>query len=457
MGILALMTYIGNLCMKYEIKRGTVHIGCDGKGALDAIINKYEIVKSSRKHFDIISSIHRLIDFLPINWTFRHIKAHQDDIKSYDELTRWEQLNVEADTLAKEHMKEMISEDNWMNERPTLLPMETCIITWTDSQGRSHRISSNLTKVLNDKLGCTQLREYWKKKGKFTPYTERMIDWDSHHKSHNNLPTGRNRWLSKWLTGFCGIGVILQLYKHQDHTRCPRCQQREGSVAHVIQCPALSATNLWLKSIEDLRKWMKENEGNSTLCDMICNNLKAWQKQALYPPGQTPDTILAQALKEQDRIGWQSFLEGYWSTQWRVKQQEHLETINSRKSATLWISRAQRKIWEIAWQMWMHRNEILHNNGTTIHSHEMTALNGEIIKEMMTGQDSLSNRFANLFKSNIQKRLAESFHLKRLWLTSVWTARDNQNTRASESRNTDASMFYNRWKKKRKRELDEGN
>ena len=107
--------------------------------------------------------------------------------------------------------------------------------------------------------------------------------------------------------------------------------------------------------------------------------------------------------------------------------------------------------------MWMHRNEILHNNGTTIHSHEMTALNGEIIKEMMTGQDSLSNRFANLFKSNIQKRLAESFHLKRLWLTSVWTARDNQNARASESRNTDASMFYNRWKKKRKRELDEGN
>ena len=88
MGILALMTYIGNVCMKYEIKRGTVHIGCDGKGALDAIINKYEIVKSSRKHFDIISSIHRLIDFLPINWTFRHIKAHQDDIKSYDELTR---------------------------------------------------------------------------------------------------------------------------------------------------------------------------------------------------------------------------------------------------------------------------------------------------------------------------------------------------------------------------------
>ena len=64
MGVLALMTYIGKLCLKYDLKQCTVHIGCDGKGALDVITNKYEIVKLSRKHFDIISSIHRLIDLL---------------------------------------------------------------------------------------------------------------------------------------------------------------------------------------------------------------------------------------------------------------------------------------------------------------------------------------------------------------------------------------------------------
>ena len=105
------------------------------------------------------------MDFLPLQCNFRHIKAHQDDIKMYAKLTRWEQLNVKADTLAKEHMSEMLQDTNWMNKRPkNWLLIETCTIYWTDQKGKSHRIYSELTNTLRDHIDNACLREHWIKK-----------------------------------------------------------------------------------------------------------------------------------------------------------------------------------------------------------------------------------------------------------------------------------------------------
>ena len=91
---------------------------------------------------------------------------------------------------------------------------------------------------------------------------------------------------------------------------------------------------LWKQSVEELRSWMKEHEGNLTLCNMVCEYLLAWQSQTPYPSTQSMDSILRKAIIDQDRIGLQSFLEGYWSNDWKIRQQEHLESINSRKSST---------------------------------------------------------------------------------------------------------------------------
>ena len=128
-----------------------------------------------------------------------------------------------------------------IKERPNWLPMETCAIYWNDRQGRPIRICSNLTNTLQTHIGKARLREYWIGKAKYSPMTERTIDWDSHHKSHKNMASDRHRWLSKWLTGFCGIRITLQLYRHQTHMKCPCCNINETTVAHVLHCQASAA------------------------------------------------------------------------------------------------------------------------------------------------------------------------------------------------------------------------
>ena len=62
------------------------------------------LIKSNRKHFDLIQAILHARKASPIEWKFIHIKGHQDDIKEYRDLTRWEQLNIKADELAKMKM-----------------------------------------------------------------------------------------------------------------------------------------------------------------------------------------------------------------------------------------------------------------------------------------------------------------------------------------------------------------
>jgi hypothetical protein len=56
----------------------------------------------------------------------------------------------------------------------------------------------------------------------------------------------------------------------------------------------------------------------------------------------------------------------------------------------------QRRIWLIvAWNLWEHRNNFLHNGGTIIYTLEMTALDKEIQREWETGR----TKYAYLFKN----------------------------------------------------------
>jgi hypothetical protein len=39
-----------------------------------------------------------------IEWRVRHVKGHQDDFKTQDDIDRWGRLNIEIDILAKSHI-----------------------------------------------------------------------------------------------------------------------------------------------------------------------------------------------------------------------------------------------------------------------------------------------------------------------------------------------------------------
>jgi hypothetical protein len=69
----------------------------------------HDFDKPAQPHYDLIHSCRLLIEQSPANWLSRHVRGHQDDHMAYAELDKWEQTNVDMDTLAKFHWQTVVN------------------------------------------------------------------------------------------------------------------------------------------------------------------------------------------------------------------------------------------------------------------------------------------------------------------------------------------------------------
>jgi hypothetical protein len=59
---------------------------------------------------------------------------------------------------------------------------------------------------------------------------------------------GRRVFLSKHVSGMCGVGKFMLRWKEWDHDKCPRCGLPEDS-KHVWKCANPQVVDLWDKAI----------------------------------------------------------------------------------------------------------------------------------------------------------------------------------------------------------------
>ena len=190
-----------------------------------------------------------------------------------------------------------------------------------------------------------------------------------------------NRWACKWLTGFCEIGTMLVIYKHQKHSICPRCLADNETVEHVLKCQDAQATILWNEELDNIKKWILDNKGCPEMAEPIVAGLQAWRCNVPFDTHGTFSPLLQTAITQQNRIGWKSFIEGFWANKWKQHQEAYLLSIKSQRSGSLWISKLQQRIWHIAWKLWDQRNNVLHSDGLTIHRYETDLIDQEITQE----------------------------------------------------------------------------
>jgi hypothetical protein len=99
-GIYGCIAFTNKLLSEYNTTQGQVTMPCDCLSALRNICT-HDFDKPSQPHYDLIHACRLLVRESPIPWKERHVYGHQHDKKTYHLLDRWEQLNVDMDTLAK--------------------------------------------------------------------------------------------------------------------------------------------------------------------------------------------------------------------------------------------------------------------------------------------------------------------------------------------------------------------
>jgi hypothetical protein len=64
-----------------------------------------------------------------------------------------------------------------------------------------------------------------------------------------------------------------------------------------------------------------------------------------------------QALSDQQVVGGRRFFE---VKSWTEIQQHYYSLIHSRRSGRRWTIELIKRLWQIAWDIWQHRNDVLH-------------------------------------------------------------------------------------------------
>jgi hypothetical protein len=144
---------------------------------------------------------------------------------------------------------------------------------------------------------------------------------------------------------------------------------------------------------------------------------------------------LLQAIAAQDRIGWLAFFEGCIAIEWAGVQEAHFVWLGRRNTGKRWATSLIVKLWEVAWDLWDHRNQIKKNLETAQDIVRGEALVLAISSEYAFGRSGLPQRDWRLFNRPLLSALASSLHYLEAWLLRVQTARSRKDRRDDDTSN----------------------
>jgi hypothetical protein len=96
-------------------------------------------------------------------------------------------------------------------------------------------------------------------------------------------------------------------------------------------------------------------------------------------PVQTDSVGLQDAIQSQDAIGWDNVFEECIAKDSEQAQDDYYKWCRSRKSAWRWTIALIQKLWNVAWDLWEHRNGgIVHAAENVEILHGMAEIDNEI-------------------------------------------------------------------------------
>ena len=80
-------------------------------------------------------------------------------------------------------------------------------------------------------------------------------------------------------------------------------------------------------------------------------------------------------------------LEGLPVVGWAEVQQRYFAWVKSKYSGRRWLSELIRKLWNVAWDLWEHRNGILHKSDTSLSSQQRRL---DIVDQFLAGPGTVT-------------------------------------------------------------------
>ena len=418
--ISTLLEKIGN------IEKGSIEVGCDGKSALEQALSKDKSeVTSNQSHFDIISSIHDIKENSKITYIPVHIKGHQDD-DSEAELDRYAHLNIECDLRAKGYLEEIRTgykkpEHNMFGG---IWKITIC----------EEQIYTNFKKYLRKSISGTAIFDYWVNTKKRIDEDEiELIDWKIIGKAMKNTKHGRQQWISKFTSGWCATGKMMKTWGKRISSACPRCNTAIEDNNHILLCKAVEAVKVWDESKSKLNDYLDYTNTCPDLALLIINIIDNWKRgtEIQIQEGDLFDGI-KELFRAQKRVGWRLFLDGCLTYQWAMIQQKYYEWKGYRNTGNKWASGLIRKLWDMQWDAWNHRNSMIHDTPLANIMEGELSLDRSLRNEWARGFVNFPRIIVAAILKEISTVMEGNLSGKKGWFVLVRKTRENLNDRSTE-------------------------
>jgi hypothetical protein len=253
-------------------------------------------------------------------------------------------------------------------------------------------------------LFLSTMQSFWQKKCGFTNSTFQSVDWEALKLASKQVTRSRLHWMIKHTCGVCGVNALLCRWKLREDDRCPSCAL-PVTAQHVWTCDNEGSRAIWKRTLQELTKWLISVDTEHTLVHTIINNLLPWNERPL------PRTQLE---GYQDSIGWEIILEGTLPHAWAQHQHSHYLKIGSKKSDKRWLVQLILKLWNTAWDLWEHRNNIAH---AINEANQFEAITNKICTIFATNEYPANA--SHLFTDNMRDHIiSANLATKKSWLSN---------------------------------------
>jgi hypothetical protein len=114
---------------------------------------------------------------------------------------------------------------------------------------------------------------------------------------------------------------------------------------------------------------------------------------------------------------------------WQDVQQQYYLWLKRRNTGKAWVTALIRKVWEISWTMWDHRNDVRTSTLSPTNKKAIEDLNRRITAEFSHGTNGLGPRDQHWLEKPLRHVIGYDQEHKAQWLASIDLARERFSNR----------------------------
>jgi hypothetical protein len=174
----------------------------------------------------------------------------------------------------------------------------------------------------------------------------------------------------------------------------------------------------WKKSLSNLDDWTTSVQTDPDIQQAILTSLNDWRFSE-----DTEFSIpfsLKMVIEQQQDIGRSPFLEGWTSFEWEHAQQAYYEFLNIYRTGRRWATELIKKLWQVAWDLWEHRNGIFHHQTNSVSNAILQSIDRRVRTMYTMYQTILSSAMDKyLFTVPLQTLLTKDLIYKKEWIATL--------------------------------------